>query len=120
MASCMAHVYHGAPADDRLESQPVGHRDARRCDEAAATVEPERGILGPDLQVERVHAERAQLGAEQAERRTARALAARCRVDPQLGEERIAPGELEVVAERDDRIADDRAVALDEPYPTDA
>src|SRR5262245_5671225 len=137
MASCMAHVYHAQRAGDRgiatatrcvitdrsVSSQPLRHGHPRRRDEAVALIEAERGILGPHLEMQRAHAERAELGTEQLQRRAAGAPVARVGIDPQLGEERIAPAELEVVAERDDRVADRGAiavVALDEPHAADA
>src|SRR3569623_2783160 len=100
---------------------------ARRALEAFALVEAQRRVFGADLQVQRAHAERAKLGVELGERGGAGAGATRGLVDPLLGEPGIAAGELEVVADRDDRVADDgggaiargggrsRAVGLDQP-----
>ena len=92
----------------RRRSELAREHVARRPLEALALVQAQRRILRADLEMQRAHAEWPQLGVELVERGGASAGAAGSFVDPQLGEPGVAAGELEVEAERDDRVADDR------------
>ena len=70
--------------------------------------------------MQRLDAAGAELGVEQGEGGAAGAVAAGGRIDPQLGEVGVAAAELEVVAERHDRVADRGAALLDEPRAAQA